>query len=124
MKRPEQAIQRAVFDHFAARGARGVFAFHCPNGGWRSRTEAAILKGLGVRPGVPDVFAIMQGRAYGLELKAPGGALSAAQETALADLAAAGAVVAVVDSLDSAIRQLEAWGLLRGHAALATGAAQ
>jgi hypothetical protein len=26
--RPEQIIQRAVFDHLRARAARGVFAFH------------------------------------------------------------------------------------------------
>ena len=43
--RPEQAIQRAVFDHLRQRGAPGTFAFHPPNGGWRSVIEAAILKG-------------------------------------------------------------------------------
>jgi hypothetical protein len=48
---PEAAIQRAVFEHFAVRGADDVFAFHPANGGWRSPAEAAILKGLGVRAG-------------------------------------------------------------------------
>jgi hypothetical protein len=42
----ESAIQKAVFQHLAARGC-GV-AFHVPNGGWRSPIEAAILKGMGV----------------------------------------------------------------------------
>ena len=35
-----------------------MFAFHPANGGWRSRVEAAILKGMGVRAGVPDIIAI------------------------------------------------------------------
>ena len=39
--------------HFAVRGAAGVFAFHPANGGYRRSTEAARLKGLGMRPGVP-----------------------------------------------------------------------
>jgi hypothetical protein len=34
--RPEQQIQRAVFEHLAIRAASTVFAFHPANGGWRS----------------------------------------------------------------------------------------
>jgi hypothetical protein len=49
----EDAIQRAVFEHLALRGAAGVFAFHPANGGYRRPVEAARPKGLGVRPGVP-----------------------------------------------------------------------
>src|SRR5947209_7427343 len=71
--RPEDALQRAVFEHIAVRGARGVFAFHPANGGQRKPIEAAILKGLGVVAGVPDVIAIHQGRVYAMELKAEGG---------------------------------------------------
>jgi hypothetical protein len=71
--RPEQQIQRAVFKHLALRGAPAMFAFHPANGGWRSRVEAAILKGMGVKAGVPDIIAIKNGRCYALELKAPDG---------------------------------------------------
>jgi hypothetical protein len=110
----EAAIQRAVFQHLAARRVSGVFAFHPPNGGWRSHVEAAILKGLGVYPGVPDVIAIKGGRAYGLELKSPAGRLSPAQRDVLAALRAAAATVSVAYGLDAAIAQLEAWELLRG----------
>jgi hypothetical protein len=77
--RPEQIIQRAVFDHLRTRAARGVFAFHVPNGGYRKPIEAAILKGLGVKAGVPDVIALHQGRVYGLELKAAGGSATPKQ---------------------------------------------
>jgi hypothetical protein len=60
---PEATIQSAVFAHLRARGAPGLFAFHVPNGGYRKPIEAAILKGLGVVAGVPDVIAIHQGAA-------------------------------------------------------------
>ena len=110
----EAAIQRAVFQHLTLRRVAGVFAFHPPNGGWRSRVEAAILKGLGVCPGVPDVIAIKDGHAYGLELKSPAGRLSPAQRDVLAALRAAGATVSVAYGLDAALVQLEAWELLRG----------
>jgi hypothetical protein len=115
--RPEQQIQRAVFQHLAQRGAKGVFAFHVPNGGKRRPVEAAILKGMGVRSGVPDIVAVHQGRTYGLELKAPGGRISEAQLKAIADMEAAGAYTAVAEGLDRALAVLEAWGLLQGKVA-------
>jgi hypothetical protein len=114
-QRPEDQIQRAVFQHLALRAAPGVFAFHPPNGGWRSRVEAAILKGLGVRAGVPDVIAVKDGRTYALELKPPGGRLTAAQNAAHTALRAAGATVVSSYCLDDAVAQLERWGLLRGR---------
>jgi hypothetical protein len=112
--RPEDAIQRAVFEHLTVRGASDVFAFHPANGGWRSRIEAAILKGLGVRPGVPDVIAIKAGQAYAIELKAPGGRMTEAQREAHAALRAAGAAVVVAYGLDDAIDHLERWKLVSG----------
>jgi hypothetical protein len=112
--RPEQAIQRAVFEHIAIRGARDCFAFHVPNGGWRSPVEAAIMRGLGVRAGIPDIIAIRAGCAYALELKPPGGRLSPARRDVHAALSAAGATVAVACGLDAALSQLEAWQVLRG----------
>lgn len=30
--------------------------YHCPNGGWRDKREAARLKSMGVRAGIPDYF--------------------------------------------------------------------
>jgi hypothetical protein len=107
--RPEQQIQRA-----AIRAASTVFAFHPANGGWRTRVEAAILKAMGVKAGVPDVIAIEGGRCYALELKASGGRLTPVQRDAHAALVAAGATVAVAYGLDDALARLEAWGLLRG----------
>jgi hypothetical protein len=113
--RPEDQIQRAVFEHLRTRGASGVYAFHPPNGGWRSRVEARILAGIGVTPGTPDIFAVYQGRCFALELKAPEGKLSEAQRGAHEALRAAGAEVATCWGLDEALKQLEKWKLLKGR---------
>jgi hypothetical protein len=94
----------------------GVVAFHVPNGGRRNPIEAAIFKGLGVLGGVSDIIAIKGGRTYALELKTEGGRLTAAQQQTFDQLQAAGARTAGARELDAAIRQLEAWKLVRGVA--------
>jgi hypothetical protein len=113
--RPEQTIHRAVFDHLRARAARGVFAFHVPNGGYRKPIEAAIMKGLGVKVGVPDVVAIHKGRCYALELKAEGGRGTLKQLEAITAMEAAGAPCCIAEGLDRALAVLKQWGILRGH---------
>jgi hypothetical protein len=113
--RPEQQIQRAVFQHLRARSAPNVFAFHPANGGYRRPTEAKILQGLGVTSGVPDIIAVKDGRCFALELKAEGGKLTEAQEQVLIKLREAGATATHAHGLDQALRVLEGWGLLRGR---------
>lgn len=115
--RPEDAIQRAVFQHLRQRGAPGMFAFHVPNGGKRKPIEAAIMKGLGVTAGVPDVVAIKDGKVFLMELKTEDGRLTDAQVSTARDLMRAGATVACCYGLDQALRQIETWGLVRGQAA-------
>lgn len=115
--RPEDAIQRAVFQHLRQRGAPGVFAFHVPNGGKRKPIEAAIMKGLGVTAGVPDVIAIKGGRTYALEIKTEDGRLTDHQLDVGEKLLAAGAEWCCARGLTAAIRQIEEWGLVRGVAA-------
>jgi hypothetical protein len=118
--RPEDQIQRAVFDHLRVRGAPRVFAFHPANSGYRKPIEAAVLKGLGVRAGVPDVIAIHEGRCYGLELKAPGGRPSELQLATISAMESAGAICCIAEGLDRALAVLEVWGLLRGQASIIT----
>jgi VRR-NUC domain len=98
---PESAIQKAVSQHLAARAAPS--------------SEAAILKGMGVRPGVPDLIVIKDGLPFALELKAEGGRLSAAQSEALEAMKAAGADVGVAHGLDAALRWLTERGILKGR---------
>jgi hypothetical protein len=104
---PEAAIQRAVFAHFRARGAPGVFAFHPANGCYRRPVEAKVLQGLGVTSGVPDVIAVKGSRTYALELKAEGGKLTAAQGQVLIKLREAGAMATDAHGIDQALSQLE-----------------
>jgi VRR-NUC domain len=112
---PEAQIQRAVFQHLRVRGAPSVFAFHPANGGYRKPIEAAILKGLGVVAGVPDVIAIHNGRVFCVELKREGGRATDKQLECLDRLRQAGAIVAIATGLDEALRKLEHWGILCGR---------
>jgi hypothetical protein len=114
IRRPEQAIQKAIFQHIKARGVPGLVAFHVPNGGHRKPIEGAILKSMGVRPGVSDVIAVHNGKIFALELKAEGGRPTVAQLEFLSDMERAGAFTAIPTGLDAALATLEAWGLLRG----------
>jgi hypothetical protein len=113
--RPEQAIQKTIMqDHVPWRLARDVFITHIPLGGKRSKTEAAIMKGLGVQAGVPDLLAIKSGQIFFLELKAPKGRLSKEQEETQDRLRKAGAIVGTATGLDEALIWLEDHGILRG----------
>jgi hypothetical protein len=51
----EGTIQRAVFAHLRTLGAPDMFAFRVRNGGYRRPRGAAIMKGLGVVAGVPNI---------------------------------------------------------------------
>jgi len=113
LNRPEQQYQRAVIQHIAWRARPGVFAFHVPNGGWRSRVEAAILKEIGTVAGVPDLICIFEGQCYALELKAGRGRLTDVQRVVHERLREAGAHVAVAHGIDEALAWLEVWNLLR-----------
>ena len=118
----EQLIHQAVVKHLETRGAPGVVFLHPANGGWRRPTEGAILKSMGVLKGAPDIFLFHGGRTFALELKAPGGSITDAQERCLIALRAAGVEATHVHGLDQAIATLERWGLLLGRADLARGA--
>lgn len=58
--RPEQQLQigtvKALAKVEALSGGEEFFFFHPANGGYRQPAEAAILKAMGVRPGVSDMF--------------------------------------------------------------------
>ena len=120
--RIEDQIQRAVIQHLRERGAPGIVFWHTPNGGHRRKTEAAILKGLGVRAGVSDIIIIHKSRVFALELKAPEGRPTESQMQFISDLNAAGGFGCIVEGLDKAIKVLETWGLLRGQASLRSAA--
>ena len=125
-RHPEAAIQRAVFQHLRTRAAPGVLAFHVPNGGYRKPVEAAIMKGLGVAPGVADVLLFRPGacphccsarlEGFALELKSDGGRLTDAQREFLRRFSEIGGHTCVAEGLDRALAVLARWELLRGRA--------
>jgi hypothetical protein len=109
----EMVLHRAVMDHLAIRAFPGVLAWHTPNGGWRTPTEAAILKGMGTRAGVSDILAVYDGDFFALELKSQGRKPSPAQLDFIAAVNNAGGFATWADNLDRAVNILTMWGLLR-----------
>jgi hypothetical protein len=109
----EQRIQRAIVEHLTARPVPDLWWCHIPNGGFRTKTEGAILNGLGLRKGAPDLLLMHDGKTFGLELKRVGGKPTHDQIECLAAMERAGAVTAIAAGLDAAVGQLETWGLLR-----------
>jgi hypothetical protein len=122
-RRPEQQIQRAVLGQLAWRAVPGTWWCHYPAGGWRSAIEAAILRGLGVVAGVPDILIVYCGQLYALELKAANGRLTDVQSDTHAAMKRAGAIVATARGIDDALGQLTLWGLLRPDASTQTAKA-
>jgi VRR-NUC domain len=71
-----------------------------------------ILKHLGLKAGVPDLFPIIyRGRAHGIELKTENGRVSEAQLSTHHKLIAAGVQVVVARSLDDVRAALSGWGI-------------
>lgn len=101
--RPEQELQKSCVIWLEMQRRVGKLTyFHVPNGGKRSKREAWILKGLGVRAGVPDlVIGFPGGRTLYVELKAPtGSSVSQAQKEFHEELTRMGFVVNIVRTLD------------------------
>lgn len=90
---------------------KGLLYCHVPNGGKRSRVEASIFRGLGVKPGVPDILIFDSPREFNgvaLELKrASGGRVSPAQAAWHRELALRGWIVGCYAGSNAAIDWLE-----------------
>lgn len=67
--------------------------FAVPNGGLRNNAVAGKLKAEGVKPGVPDILIVYQGRLICIELKTAEGILSDVQIAMQDRLVLAGATV-------------------------------
>jgi hypothetical protein len=116
-KRPEDLIQKTVIAHLKLRGQRDMLWWHTPMGGRRNPIEAAILQGLGAKAGVADLCFLRAGKFYSLEIKAPGRTSTEAQIAWRLSVNTCGGFASEAVGLDAAIRCLETWDLLRGHAA-------
>lgn len=112
----ETRIQKQVVDWWAyackGYGLDARMLAHCPNGGKRGKIEAAILKGMGVRAGWPDLqLTVPRAGKPGLfvELKSPNGRVSEAQKELLSLLEAQGYTVVIAWSFDEAVSAIIAY---------------
>lgn len=110
MRRPELATHRAVAEYLQAVLPPSVFWTTFPAGGG-GRARGAQLKAIGLQAGVPDILVIYCGRTYFIELKAPRGRLSEAQETCHPRIWEAGAPVGIAKSVDDVRSLLAGWGI-------------
>ncbi|TPL06417.1 VRR-NUC domain-containing protein [Mesorhizobium sp. B2-4-14] len=82
MKRrdPELQVHLAILDFLRAVLGPDALVFHTPNGGYRTPAEAGRLRRMGTMAGIPDICVLLPyGRTVWLEIKPPGGRLSADQ---------------------------------------------
>jgi len=111
MNHAEDALQIAVaeFLRVALRDDECLF-YSVPNGGKRSKIEAARLKKMGLRAGVPDLaFVLPGGRAGFIELKAGKGRLSKAQDETADFVTGIGARWGVARSVEGVEWVLREW---------------
>ena len=109
----ERVIQREIVK---ALRRMGLLVFHVPNGshlvgGYR---QWQALQADGAMPGMCDLLLFdRDGEAAALEIKKPGGVVSAEQERCHKALKARRVKVAVVTSIDEALEALKGWGWLQ-----------
>jgi hypothetical protein len=107
-----EARRQAAVVEYIRWFAPQVMVFHVPNGGLRSKSEAARLKWQGVLSGALDLVLVLpKGQCAFWEVKTTGGRLSTDQHRFIARLEASGHSWALVRSIDDARRELEALGI-------------
>jgi len=97
---PEDRLQISVARFLDVALPDGAVWFAVPNGGSRDVREAAKLKAMGVKSGIPDLCIVYRARVIFIELKAKDGRVRSSQSEMMSALTMAGAVVNVCRSLD------------------------
>lgn len=109
MNRPEQQIHRSIVQ-FIRTAYPKLIVFHPANGGARSHVEGAILKGLGVLAGTPDLVIVMPGGRVGfMEVKAKAGRVEQSQRDFADKCNDLGAAWCVVRSIEDVQQTLREW---------------
>ena len=105
----EAQIQASVVEWIRV-AAPQVLVFHVPNGGLRSKSEAARLKWQGVVAGIPDLCVVApKGKCYFLEIKIPRGRFSDDQDKIMATLWHMQVPVSICRSIDEARSLFKRW---------------
>lgn len=108
--RPEEEIHGAIAAYCARMLPPSVFWTTIGHGGGGA-VRGAILHGLGLKAGVPDMLFVYAGRAHFIEIKSAVGSLSKAQRACHAELYQAGARVATARGIDDVRLHFARWGL-------------
>lgn len=112
--RSEDALQAAVCAYLERALPLASWWAAIPNGavlagdGKARAMQMAKLKRTGLRPGAPDLIVLHDGRLLAIELKAPGGSVSAAQAAACDAIVLAGGAYVVARSVEDVERYLAA----------------
>jgi hypothetical protein len=96
----EDALQKQVAGFLNTSLGQDAVWWHTPNGGSRNKVEAAKLKGMGVKPGVPDVLIFWPAGCMAIELKSDAGRVQPSQAEMMRALEVCGFYVAVCRSLN------------------------
>jgi hypothetical protein len=113
-----EAKRQAAIVEFVRWVAPHIRIFAVPNGGLRSKAEAARLKWTGVLAGVLDLALVLpEGRSAYWETKTPRGRLSDDQREFIGALEALGHRWALVRSIDDARVELARLGVITREAA-------
>ncbi len=107
---PESEIQKAVIKWVRLQPKIRNLVLHFPNEGKRSASYGRMLKEMGLRPGVSDLYVAMMRHGYGgawIELKSQEGVLSVVQLEFLQDMKQQGYYTVVCRSIEDTIKVLE-----------------
>jgi len=110
-QQPEAEIQVAIVEALRLVLGRHYLVVAVPNGGQRSRVEAAIMQRTGTLAGAGDLVITGAGFSGWMEVKANGPKLSKAQIAFRWECAKRGIPYAVVNSIDAALETCVAWGI-------------
>jgi len=112
-KESEQELQMAVMRYLTL-ACPDVFSLHIPNGGYRRKAEAAIMKGMGVKAGVSDILLLWKpGKCGFIELKTPKAKnrLSDHQHDFMQRMKGFGVPIAVATSVDEVRKIVVEWNI-------------
>lgn len=120
LDRNAEARRQAAVVEYVRWVAPHIRIFAVPNGGFRTKAEAARLKWTGVLAGVLDLVLVLpESRCVFWETKTPRGRLSDDQRAFIGALEALGHRWALVRSIDDARDELERLGVMTREAASA-----
>lgn len=103
----EESIHRTVIEWCRAQPVLRGLVLHFPNEGKRTKRFGGLLKDLGMRAGVSDLFIAMGRRGFlgaWIELKSANGKVSSEQQTFIDDMRQQGYFTAVCWSIDETIK--------------------